>query len=188
MKKTVALLVAAMSLGAFAPALAQTSASPAPTTAAYDDASMHFLPPKDWQRLAVTPADLRDSDKLGLIAAYVHNPGRDNEQRMVLEMENFNGSSSASFESSVENELRTQFDGLLIRKQETHLANGMPAVWLNMTYGSGFDTTKLFGYAVSDGRRGIILLAQGRLDLIHEDEAKAALSSLSVVLYPRWRQ
>ncbi|GAC1658085.1 MAG: hypothetical protein NVS9B12_10420 [Vulcanimicrobiaceae bacterium] len=182
MKRTLALLVAA--LVAFAVAPARADQTPPPLSPIYDDPAIHFEPAKDWVRVPMAPVDLSERDKLAPIAVYVHNFRKEDEQHLVLEMEPFGGLVDP-WESNLENELRAQYEGVLIRKQRTRLANGMPAFWLNLTSGSGFSTIKIFGYAVSDGRRGIFMAVQGRLGLIDENDAKAALASLAVVLYPR---
>ncbi len=190
MNKAVALLaLTALTFGTtsgFARADDQyTAASAAPVTPIYDDASVHFEPPANWKRLPYTAAE--GGGKLAPVAIYSKDLGKENEQRMLIETEPFQDPVNA-WESTVENELRTQFDGALIRHQNAHLVNGMPAVWVNLTYGSGFDTKKLFGYAVSDGRRGIFVAILGRLGLIDEDESKKVLSGLAVVVYPPWRK
>ena len=189
MNKAIAFLVLlALSFNG-APAPAQTQdETPAPTTPIYDDAAVHFEPAKDWIRVPYASAAGDDSGgKLQPVAFYIHNPGKENQQKMILEMEPFR-SPVAEWESSLENEFRAQFEGALIRKSETKLANGMPAYWINLTFGSGFSTQKLYGYAVADGRRGIFMGVIGRLGLIDENEIKVALGGLKVVLYPRWRR
>ena len=189
-KPVVLIALAVLTFGtASGPARAQSTPPPAASAAStdpiYDDASVHFEPTKDWKRLPYTPGE--GNGKLAPVAIYARNIGQENEQRMLLEMEPFEEPVDA-WESTVENELRTQFDGALIRKQSDRLQNGMPAVWINLTYGSGFDTKKLYGYAVSDSRRGIFIAILGRLGMIDENESKKALSGLSVVVYPPWRR
>jgi len=156
----------------------------ADTPAAYNDRALHFVPPADYQALDVPPVDLQEQNHLATVAAYVHNPGREDQLSIQIMLELFDGSLK-DFEATVENELRAQVDGIFVaRKIETRLSNGMPAWWLKAAFGEGFGSMQQYLYAAVDGRRGVTVSVTGRLGVITEDKARDALKDLALVVYP----
>ena len=63
----------------------------------------------------------------------------------------------------------------------------MPAVWQEVSMGSGFDTLKRFDYVWVDGVRGIVLAIMGRYGHLDEPMAKKALADAYGVAYPKYR-
>lgn len=179
-------------LGALALSVAAlTAPSPAPTpSGAYDDPAMHFSAPAAYRRAPfAAPVIDQDTEKLTVVAGYTRDAGTASQRVIVLAMRSFKGRNSADWESAVENDLRQQIPDLFVsRKSEAHLSNGMPAYFMKLSYGEGFSSMQQYGYAVFDGRRGIWISVSGHLGAIDENEAKAALADLSVVLYPAYRR
>jgi hypothetical protein len=176
-------LLVAFLIGALAgvtlcrPALADP---PAP----YTDRALHFAPPSTYESVPVPAVDISEQAHLSTIAAYVRNRGREDQLTIVIMMELFPGPLQ-DFESTVENELRSQIDGLFVSKKTvTHLPNGMPAYWLKLAFGEGFDSMQEYMYAAVDGRRGVTVAITGHLGVISEDAAKDALKDLALVVYP----
>ncbi len=180
-------LLFAMAPAAGAPPAA-ASPAPAPRPAfAYDDPAMHFAAPSTYYRAQMPPVKVEEVSHLSPVAAYVRNYGKEDQRTIVVSMRPFVGSPS-EWETMAENELRTLIDGVFVRsKQETQLSNRMPAYWMKLAYGEGFGSMQQYLYALTDGRRGIIVSVSGRLGEITEGEAKDALKDLSVVLYPYGR-
>lgn len=152
--------------------------------AAYNDSALHFSPPVTFQEVPLPPVDLAEQAHLATVAAYVRNRGREDQLSILIMMELFRGSLK-DFEATVENELRSQIDGIFLsRKVETRLPNGMPAWWLKFAYGSGFESMQQYVYAAVDGRRGVTISITGHLGVMSENDAKDALKDLALVLYP----
>jgi hypothetical protein len=101
-------------------------------------------------------------------------------------MENFQ-SDVNGYEMTVENTLRNQSGDVFIKKTPAKLSNGMPAMWQEITIGSGFEQVKVFQYVWADGVRGVQLAVTGRYGAIDEPEAKRVLSNVNAVAYPRYR-
>jgi hypothetical protein len=88
---------------------------------------------------------------------------------------------------TVENTMRNQAGDVFIKKTPMKLSNGMPAIWQEITLGSGFDQVKIFQVVWADGLRGVALSVTGRYGSIDEPEAKRALANVSAVAYPKYR-
>jgi hypothetical protein len=74
------------------------------------------------------------------------------------------------------------------KREQTKLANGMPAYWLKVSQGSkAGQFQRRYELVVYDGTRAIIVAFVGRSGDFDEKEARDALASLYVVLYPRSR-
>jgi hypothetical protein len=167
----------ALSSSTCRPALADP---PAP----YADRALRFVPPANYEAVPVPSVDLSQQAHLTTIAAYVRNRGRGDQFSILIMMELHEGS-LGEFESAVENELRGQIDGLFVSKKElTRLSNGMPAYWLKLAFGEGFDSMQQYMYVAVDGRRGVTVSVTGHLGVINEDNARDALKNLALVLYP----
>ena len=170
---------------ALAPLLAPAVASAAVTNQ-YNDPAMSFTAPPDFHALSVPPHDPATFDNPAVMAAYVKNPGRQNAVQITLRMDNFDGD-AAAFATNQDNDLRSNTDGVFIKKTAAALPNGMPAYWEDVTIGTGFDQIKTYQYLWSDGVRGVVLSVTARDGMISENDAKQALSDVSAVAYPRNR-
>jgi hypothetical protein len=85
--------------------------------------------------------------------------------------------------------MREESDSTLISgKHKTTLANGMPAWFLKATQGDDpFKSSQVYEYVVFDGSRRIVVAYSGHQYGFSEDDAKKALSTLYVVVYPKHR-
>jgi len=152
----------------------------------YNDPAMSFTPPADYVPLPVPSHDPANFDDPTVMAAYVRNPGKQNASQITLRMENFQGDVNG-YEMTVENTMRNQSGDVFIKKTATQLANGMPAIWQEITIGSGFEQVKVFQYVWADGVRGVQLAVTGRNGAVDEPEAKRVLANVSAVAYPKYR-
>ena len=160
------------------------NAAPARADAApYSDRAMHFVPPDGFESVDVPAVDLSEQAHLTTVAAYVRNRGKEDQLTIVIMMRLFEGP-LGDFESVMENDLRSQIDGLFVSKKElTRLPNGMPGYWLKLAYGEGFDSMQQYVYAAIDGQRGVAVSITGHLGVMDESKAKDALKNLAVVVY-----
>ena len=148
----------------------------------YSDRTVRFIPPPEYDSIDLPAVDLSEQEHLTPVAAYIHNRGKEDQLSIQILMEQFSGSLN-EFETSVENDLRGQIPDLFVSKKAvTRLANGMPAYWMKLAYGEGFDSMQQYVYATIDGRRGIVVAMVGRLGIINEDKAREGLKNLAVVL------
>ena len=188
------LAVAAMAWPAYGGA-AQTiepvAATPAPTATAYapgfDDPAMHFAAPKDYYAAPVPRHDPKVFETPATVAVFVKNPGKEDVRVISIAMENYDGTLDG-FEVNSENTAREQIDGVFVtHKERTTLSNGMPAYWVEMSFGSGFQSQKRYQYEWVDGIRGVTVSVSGRLGEVDRQTAREALKDLSATLYPSRR-
>lgn len=174
------------------PASAQVQAqvtpqpTPTPDPHVYDDPAMHFVAPPHY--LLLTRRSAPQLDELrndpAIIAMWLLQEKGKPRRELTLSMESYT-EAVGTFESSFESQIRQKVDGLLVRdKQPITLKNGMPAYFIDTTFGSGFTTEKQFDVVWADGQRGVILALAGRLGEIDAQDAKAALLDVSATLYP----
>lgn len=180
-------LIAAFAAVAFA-GVATASAATDPLS--YDDAGMHFKAPDGWARLS-QPEDSPTSpglDDKKVLVAYGFLAGKNDSRVISIVAAPFSGSLDGA-ESSQETELRNGSDTTLVdHKTKTTLANGMPAWFLRVSQGTDpFTAVRLYEYVVFDGSRSIVTTYSGRQFNFSEDDAKKALASLYVVVYPKRR-
>ena len=148
---------------------------------AYQDATMRFVPPAGFDQVDVPQVDLSEQAHLTPVAAYVRDRGTSEQLQIAIMMEPFSGGLN-EFETVVENDLRGAIPDVFVsRKSLSRLANGMPAYWLKLAYGDGFDSMQQYLYAATDGRRGIVVSMSGHLGVITEEKAKEALKKTAVI-------
>jgi len=178
-------------------AAAATTATAAPTPAAaptrdplaYDDPGMHFRPPDGWTRVALAEQSANNDGKRPPAAVYVLHPGRAEQRTIVVDIQSYDGTLDG-FERSRESELHSEADGTFVdRKTKTALDNGMPAYFVQVSQPGGAAGHQLrrYDYLVYDLQRSIDVAYVGRYGDFDEKDAKAALASLSVVVFPRRR-
>ncbi|GAC1388654.1 MAG: hypothetical protein NVSMB31_03020 [Vulcanimicrobiaceae bacterium] len=186
MKHIAALIVMITSLLGVQPVLAQSVTAPGPASGSlvYDDASMHFSAPAGYIRLTPNPSEA--TDKLAPIVGFLHNPGKDDQIMITLEVQQYQGTPQ-DWASAAEQQLRGRMDNPFIKKDALRLSNGMPAYFMKVAFGEGFGSMQQYAYAIFDGRRGILVGATAKLGVLDNDKAKELLKDLSVVLYPRGR-
>lgn len=175
----------------FVLALALLALAPVPTPSpdphTYSDLAMNFRAPDNMLLLGRKPLPLKAlTGQMQIVAVWRTQPGKGRDWVITLAMESFPGRPNpAGWDTSYENELREQIDGLFVRgKTPTTLKNGMPAMFLDLSYGEGFNSRKQFAYVWNDGERGVSLSITGGLGDITTGEAKKALAETNAVLYP----
>jgi hypothetical protein len=190
MKRSTFVLSAALVLGApiAAAAADEPAPSPSPSLAPdYNDPAVHFSPPPGWRGVVFKDPPPDDGEPHP-VAYYVKNRGEGNQRSIVIEIGPFIGTFD-SLATSHESDVRKKYEGAFIdHKERLLLANGMPAAWLRASYGSELGQMyERYEYVVFDGRRSIVAAFTAHSGDAQEKEARAALSSLSVVVYPRGR-
>ncbi len=173
--------------------LAPSTAFAAPAEAAasadtsFSDPAMSFVAPSDFQKVPVPPHDPAKFEQKSVVAAFMKNPGKQNAVSITITMDNFEIPSAAAFATNADNDLRGSTDGVFIKRTDTKLANGMPAVFEEVTIGTGFDQMTMYRMLWADGVRGVIVEEVARLGSIDTRKARADMANLSATAYPRYR-
>ncbi len=182
--KRVMFLVGTASVAALGTRMARADdATPAPSATSdlsYDDAAVHYSAPAGWVRVPTPPPE--DGQAL---AGFAKQFGANDVRQISLTIKP-DDSTLDGIDRNHEVDMRSSGDGsVFINKRTlTTLANGMPAWWLAASFGEAFKATRLYEWVVTDTRRSIVLAYGGRDGYFEEKEAQAALSTLSVVVYP----
>ncbi len=170
-------------MGAFA-----QEATPRPNLQEYNDDAMHFVAPPSYRPVGQRKLSLDDlGEDPQVVAGWVSgDPSR--PKRMVIQMQAYQGPLDG-FESTYEQTLRNAFGDALIRnKEHASLKNGMPAVYFEMTAGTGFEASKMYVYCWVDGVRGVVLSVTAQVGEMDTATAKKLLSDASAVRYPAGRE
>ncbi|HEY6327229.1 MAG TPA: hypothetical protein VIW73_12030 [Candidatus Cybelea sp.] len=159
---------------------------PAPDPHVFSDPAMTFTAPPEavlvGKQDGTTPDKL--SQDLQVVAAWILDPGKENARTIQLAMENYSGAPS-QWEGQFESQTHGSQDGILIRnKTPMTLLNGMPATFVEIAFGSGFEAQKEYAIVWADGQRGIVLSETGRLGYSSPDEARRVLKQVTAVAYP----
>jgi hypothetical protein len=170
--------------------LAQVPPPPTPTPDphTYTDPAMTFTAPADAVLLArqIVPLNQLGED-LQPVAAWVLRPGKEDARTIQIQMEAFDAPPD-QWEAQFESQTHSSQDGVLIRnKTPVTLLNGMPAYFVEIAYGSGFDARKEFAIVWADGQRGIVLSETTRLGDAGADEAREVLKQATAVRYPLYQ-
>jgi hypothetical protein len=159
--------------------------TPSPDPHTYTDPGMSFTAPADavlLDRQEVPPGQL--GQDLQPVAAWVLHPGKEDARTIQLSMEAYDGEPD-QWEAQFESQTHGAQDGTLIRnKTPVTLLNGMPAYFVEVAYGSGFDARKEYAIVWADGIRGIVLSETTRMGDGSDDEAKRVLKQVTAVRYP----
>jgi hypothetical protein len=186
MNRAVLLVVVIAALLPFAVAAQTVPTAPTPDPQVYDDPGMHFRAPDGFNLVGRRPIALDEltGDPQFVAGWRMAKPTR----AITIQQESYDGDVSG-FESVFEQQLRNQYEDALVQHQESmSLRNGMPAEYMELTAGSGFDERK--GYIViwADGTRGVALMLMTQAGDLDSDTAKRLLSDASAVRYPVGRQ
>jgi len=179
--------LAALALAAF-PMRGAADAAADPMT--YEDPAMRFTAPAGYERAPIAlPSAFNPGEPGGPtnVATFIKNRASKTDYRIItVVLEPFDGTLDG-FEATSENNLRGSVDSVFFSKKErSGLKNGMPAYWLSISIGSGFDTLHRYAYEWIDTVRGVTLSITARD--ISEKEAKEALAEASATAYPRGRE
>ena len=152
----------------------------------YIDLGMEYHTPDNaylvGKKTRVLLADLQDS--LAPVAVWAIDPGKENFKLLQISMESFEGPPD-QWEGQFESQTHGSQDGVLIRnKTPMSLTNGMPATFVELTFGSGFDARKEYAVVWADGSRGIVLSITTRIGDISEEDAKSIMHNVKAVRYP----
>jgi hypothetical protein len=162
--------------------------TPSPDPHTYSDAGMTFTAPAAAvlvNRQEVPLAQL--SEDLQPVALWVLNPGKEDARTITLSMEAYT-SAPNQWEGQFESQTHGAQEGTLIRnKTPMTLLNGMPATFVEVAYGSGFDAKKEYAVVWADGQRGIVLAETTRMGDGNDEEARSFLKQVTAVQYPLYQ-
>jgi hypothetical protein len=114
----------------------------------------------------------------------VLHPGKEDARLIQLQMEAFSGPPE-QWEGQFESQTHSSQDGTLIRdKTPMTLLNGMPATFVEVASGAGFDAKKEYAIVWADGMRGVVLSLTTRLGDSGPDQAKEVLKQATATRYP----
>jgi hypothetical protein len=170
-----------------APVEAQIPPPPTPTPDphTYSDAAMDYTAPPEAVlvgRQPTSPDQL--SEDLQTVAMWVLRPGQEDARTIQLSMESYSGAPD-QWEGQFESQTHGAQDGTLIRnKTPITLLNGMPAYFVEVAYGSGFEARKEYAIVWADGQRGIVLSETTRIGDASAQEALRVLKQVTAVRYP----
>jgi hypothetical protein len=189
MKRTllsITALLLALSSGAIARAQIPPPPTPTPDPHTYTDPGMNFTAPPDAYLVGrasnATPDAL--SEDLQTVATWVLHPGQEDARTITIAMEAYDGPPD-QWEAQFESQTHSSQDGTLIRnKTPMTLLNGMPAYFVEIAYGSGFDAKKEYAVVWADGQRGVVLAEVSRLGDSSDAEAQRVLKQVTAVRYP----
>jgi hypothetical protein len=161
--------------------------TPSPDPHVYTDPAMTYTAPADAVLLVRGDVPLSGlSDDLETVAQWVIDPGKEDAHTIQIQMEAFDNAPD-EWEGVFESQTHSSGDGVLIRnKTPMTLLNGMPAYFVEIASGSGFDAHKEFAIVWADGQRGVVLSETSRLGDVGADEAKAMLKQATAVRYPSY--
>jgi hypothetical protein len=174
-----------MASGASVLAQIPPSPTPAPDPRTYSDPAMNFTAPADAYLLGRQLLPLANlSEDLQTVATWVIRPGKEDARMVQISMEAYDGPPD-EWEAQFESQTHGSQDGTLIRnKTSMSLLNGMPAYFVEIAYGSGFDARKEFAVVWADGQRGVVLSETSRLGDVDAEEAQRVLKDVTAVRYP----
>lgn len=185
-----ALALAVLAIAPFAVRAQEATPTPNPHPMTYEDPGMNFTAPAPFrplfQRKAIPLAQLPD-DATPVAEWIIPDPNR--PKQLIIMQELFSGNAD-EFYTHFSQQLREQGDeGAIIKnKQSISLKNGMPARYLEMTSGTGFDAKKVYVELWADGSRGVAVLFSAQTGESDEKRAKAIMSDLNAVRYPAERE
>lgn len=162
--------------------------TPSPDPHVYTDPAMTFTAPSGAVLVARQEIPLSElGEDLQPVAAWVLHPGQEDARTIQISMEAYDGPPN-QWEAQFESQTHSSQDGTLIRnKTPMSLLNGMPADFVEVAYGSGFDAKKEFAIVWADGQRGIVLSETSRLGDATADEARDVLKQVTAVQYPSYQ-
>jgi hypothetical protein len=159
--------------------------TPTPDPMTYSDPAMSYTAPPGALPVArqYVPVDELGED-LQVVSAWVLDAGKEDARTIQLSMEAYDGPPD-QWEAQFESQTHSAQDGTLIRnKTPMTLLNGMPAYFVEVAYGSGFDARKEYAIVWADGQRGIVLSETTRIGDASDDEARRVLKQVTAVRYP----
>jgi hypothetical protein len=178
--------VLALVLCGLATAAVPAAAQDAPHSNTYNDPAMSFTAPAGYTA-SIRPYNSGDIGQATIVARFVKDAGKPEMRVIQIQLEQYDGLLSG-YTTLAENELRGQLNDVFVTKKQSALSNGMPAMWEEISVGSGFQEMKRWEYLWVDGFRGVVVSITGRYGELTEAQAKEDLASASGVRYPRYRE
>ncbi len=162
--------------------------TPTPDPHVYTDPAMTYTAPADAMlvnRLTLTPGQL--GQDLQPVAAWVLRPAEEDRRTIQLAMEAYDGPPD-QWEGVFESQTHSAQDGTLIRnKTRISLLNGMPAYFVEVAFGEGFNAKKEYVVLWADGQRGIALAEITRMGDTTPEQAQQVLKQVTAVAYPLYQ-
>ena len=187
-KRSITLFAFFVALGGVVAARAQVVApTPTPDPQTYSDPAMSYTAPADAVLLARQSVALNQlGQDLQTVAVWLLHPGQEDARTIQLAMEAYSGPPE-QWEAQFESQTHGAQDGTLIRnKTPITLLNGMPAYFVEVAYGAGFDARKQYAIVWADGERGVVLSETTRMGDASDEEAKRVLKQVTAVRYPSY--
>ncbi len=187
MKRTAPLAFALLASVIFA--TTGQAAAPAPTPTqdphVYTDRAMRVTVPDNYHLLGMRHLDPASITSQQVVALWVTGPS-DRRVTIAIAIEPFPGFDLDAYETQAANDARQGGEDVLVDKKiRTGTANNMPAYWLSIAMGSGFNAMRRYEYIWTDGVRGVTVAISGQLGSLSETDAKAALSNIHATAYPQ---
>lgn len=159
--------------------------TPTPDPHTYSDPAMNFTAPPEAVLLGRRQVDVQQlGNDMEPVARWIIRPGKENAVVIELSMESFEGAPD-QWEGQFESQMHNAADGVLIKnKTPMSLLNGMPANFVEVMMGSGFESRKEFAVVWADGQRGVALSIGGRLGDVTAEQAREFLKNVTAVRYP----
>ncbi|MFY9781689.1 MAG: hypothetical protein WAJ85_14400 [Candidatus Baltobacteraceae bacterium] len=154
----------------------------------YDDPGMSYQAPAGWQRVDLPQTESAPDERRPPAAAFSKDFGKGDRRAIVVDIQPYDGGLERLANDKDEELRRGSDDTRITAHERTALADGMPAYWLCADQGSELGSlVRRCEYVVFDGQRSIVVTYVGRQGYFDEKEARSALASLYVVLYPAGR-
>ncbi|MBV8433283.1 MAG: hypothetical protein JO029_03275 [Candidatus Eremiobacteraeota bacterium] len=159
--------------------------TPTPNPLVYSDPAMNFMAPPGAVLVGRRDIDVRSlSDDLQVVARWALHAGKEDARFIDLAMESFEAAPN-QWEPQFESQVHNSGDGILVKNKEPMaLLNGMPATFVEITMGNGFDSRKEYAVVWADGVRGISLSLTTRIGDVTKEEAKQLLRNATATRYP----
>lgn len=160
-------------------------ATPPPDPHVYTDPAMTYTAPADAMLVGRAQVGLNQlGQDLQPVATWILHPGKEDSRTIQIAMESYNGPPD-QWEGVFESQTHGSQEGTLIRnKTRISLLNGMPAYFVEVAFGSGFDAKKEYVVLWADGQRGIALAEVTRMGETSAEEAQQVLKQVTAVAYP----
>lgn len=127
------------------------------------------------------------SEDLQTMATWIIRPDQEDARTVQVQMEQYSGPPN-QWEGQFESQTHSGDSSSLVRnKTPMTLLNGMPATFVEVAYGSGFDARKEYAVVWADGQRGVVLSETTRMGDTTSEEAKEVLKQVTAVAYPSYQ-
>ena len=165
-----------------------TNSVPPPATLdqrTYNDPAMHYVAPAGVVLVEMRPIPYQSAAHMTPVAVWGVDVGHSHARIISISYERFSDGSLRGFYATYVNELRSaSHGGMFVRRKNATLVNGMPAYWVKVSSGNGFNQMRSYAYIWYDGVRGVVLSEEARAGNIGERQAKHDLAGASAVAYP----